>query len=979
MPQLPQRLGFDLAYALARDVELLADFFQRVVGRHLDAEAHAQHLRLARRERIENFLRDVPQAGKGGRVGRRKRRLVLDEIAEMRVVVVADRRLHGDRLLGDFQNLPDFLLGHLHPLRQRRRVGLLPGLLQDLARDAVHLVDRLDHVHRDANGACLIGDRARDGLPDPPRRVGREFVAAPVLELVDRLHQADVPLLDEVEELQAAVGVLLGDRNHEAQVGLRHFALRAARLGLAGRHLLVDLFQIAQRDADLLLHGGHLREQLEDRRLHPHERLAPRLGAVDLGRQPALGGLRTCEHLDEVRAWHLRLLDRDVMDRALVAPDLVDQAAHAVRQALDRARRKADRHQLVRDLVANTEVVLVLGALVLQRLEQLLEQPADAREFLQRLAFELEQARGLCRLGGFLVLLAFFLLDLRFLVLGRLGALRIEVFLGVRIDQAIDHLVDAHLILLDLVREVEDLRHRGRAGADRQDHVPQAVLDALGDLDFAFARQQLDRAHLAHVHAHRVGGAPEFRVDRRERRFGLLFHILVRLGDGLSFGSDQQLLLVGRLVVDLDAHVGASREARLDLLGVDQVLGQVVVDFRIREEAALLAELDQVLQPIAPGLGILFRHLRRDEPLVLAAAPAALALDLDLGDLGLEELERLLGALDRRLRALRLVFGLAGERLGRSALRYHGREATRPLNVLAQRLLGRTRLRDVTLHGADEPRLFLCCLDFLHLRFALRLRHWSPDLKTSCRPRKKEPRIIVDHSRAWKCPRRAPGALVHLRFFCGPGSSPGTRCAPPSTVIRLPEGDRALACGAPNPGLPRPAGTRRRPLRARKPTLPRIYGLPRSNQAMDRPADGQPGAPPTVRSQIPDRRPEQQLQRLTPAGSGAAGRRQHAQQATGREGGCRATCIPGSEGRRNSSVPAPGVRIACLEQAVQASLGYRRPAAGGPAPQPRWRSAAEAVGPLFSGHAASLPKQTGLGPPASPSRTPRAVVTTGTG
>src|SRR4051812_37119877 len=71
--QLPQRLGLDLAYALSRDVELLADLFQRVIGRHLDAEAYAQDLRLARRERIENFLRDVAQAGKGGRVGRRER------------------------------------------------------------------------------------------------------------------------------------------------------------------------------------------------------------------------------------------------------------------------------------------------------------------------------------------------------------------------------------------------------------------------------------------------------------------------------------------------------------------------------------------------------------------------------------------------------------------------------------------------------------------------------------------------------------------------------------------------------------------------------------------------------------------------------------------------------------------------------------------------------------------------------------------
>jgi len=41
MAQLAQCLGLDLADALARDVELLADFLERVIGIHVDAEAHA--------------------------------------------------------------------------------------------------------------------------------------------------------------------------------------------------------------------------------------------------------------------------------------------------------------------------------------------------------------------------------------------------------------------------------------------------------------------------------------------------------------------------------------------------------------------------------------------------------------------------------------------------------------------------------------------------------------------------------------------------------------------------------------------------------------------------------------------------------------------------------------------------------------------------------------------------------------------------
>ena len=48
--QFAQGLGFDLADAFAGDVELLADFFQRVIRVHVDAEAHAQHALFARRQ-----------------------------------------------------------------------------------------------------------------------------------------------------------------------------------------------------------------------------------------------------------------------------------------------------------------------------------------------------------------------------------------------------------------------------------------------------------------------------------------------------------------------------------------------------------------------------------------------------------------------------------------------------------------------------------------------------------------------------------------------------------------------------------------------------------------------------------------------------------------------------------------------------------------------------------------------------------------
>src|SRR5437764_11679056 len=61
MLELAQRLGLDLADALARHRELLADLFQRVVGVHADAEAHAEYTLLARREQCECARRGLAQ------------------------------------------------------------------------------------------------------------------------------------------------------------------------------------------------------------------------------------------------------------------------------------------------------------------------------------------------------------------------------------------------------------------------------------------------------------------------------------------------------------------------------------------------------------------------------------------------------------------------------------------------------------------------------------------------------------------------------------------------------------------------------------------------------------------------------------------------------------------------------------------------------------------------------------------------------
>ena len=137
----------------------------------------------------------------------------------------------------------------------------------------------------------------------------------------------------------------------------------------------------------------------------------------------------------------------------------------------------------------------------------------------------------------------------------------------------------------------------------RATHGIEAFLDALRDRDFAFARQQFDRAHLAHVHAHRVGRAAEFGVDGgRERLRGFL--------GGFVVGNDrlahQQRLGVRCLFVHRDAHVVDHLHDVFDLLRIDDLGRQVVVDLGVGEEALFLTAGNQQLElrlPVFRGAG----------------------------------------------------------------------------------------------------------------------------------------------------------------------------------------------------------------------------------------------------------------------------------------------------------------------------------------------------------------------------------------
>ncbi len=137
-----------------------------------------------------------------------------------------------------------------------------------------------------------------------------------------------------------------------------------------------------------------------------------------------------------------------------------------------------------------------------------------------------------------------------------------------------------------------------RAFHQAADHHLAAGFDPFGDGDFAFAGQQLDRPHLAQVHAHRVVRAAQVvLVDVTGGRGGLFLAVAIAVT--VTFGRG----VVGLFVFDhVDAHFGQHRHGVFDLLRRYLFRGQGAVQVVIGDVPAFLALGDHLLDGRAHGI-----------------------------------------------------------------------------------------------------------------------------------------------------------------------------------------------------------------------------------------------------------------------------------------------------------------------------------------------------------------------------------------
>jgi len=118
---------------------------------------------------------------------------------------------------------------------------------------------------------------------------------------------------------------------------------------------------------------------------------------------------------------------------------------------------------------------------------------------------------------------------------------------------------------------------RGRQRRQGLESLDLAFLDAFGDADLAFAREQFDRSHFPHVHAHGIGRAADLAIHRRCQGGCRFLGFVLVVGRHRNVGK-QNVFGIGRMFMHRNAHVIEHGDDVFDLLGIDEIVGQMVVD-----------------------------------------------------------------------------------------------------------------------------------------------------------------------------------------------------------------------------------------------------------------------------------------------------------------------------------------------------------------------------------------------------------------
>ena len=101
MAELAESLCLDLTDTFTGNIELLADLFQSSGAAVLESETQPEHFLFTFCQGSEHLIQLFLEKGEGSSLSGNRHIVILNEITEMAVLLLADGSFKGDRLLGD--------------------------------------------------------------------------------------------------------------------------------------------------------------------------------------------------------------------------------------------------------------------------------------------------------------------------------------------------------------------------------------------------------------------------------------------------------------------------------------------------------------------------------------------------------------------------------------------------------------------------------------------------------------------------------------------------------------------------------------------------------------------------------------------------------------------------------------------------------------------------------------------------------------
>ena len=186
MTKLSECFGFNLANTFTGNVKLFAHFLQRAGAAILQTKTQTQHLFLTRGQALQHTGQLLFEQSVAGSLCGYGGILIGNEVAKVAVLLLTDGRFQADRLLGNTHNLAHLIYRHIQLERNFICGRLMAVFVQKLAGNFLYLIDGFHHMHRDTDGAGLVGNGTGDCLTNPPCCIGGKFKALRVVKLLHR-------------------------------------------------------------------------------------------------------------------------------------------------------------------------------------------------------------------------------------------------------------------------------------------------------------------------------------------------------------------------------------------------------------------------------------------------------------------------------------------------------------------------------------------------------------------------------------------------------------------------------------------------------------------------------------------------------------------------------------------------------------------------------------------------------------------------